>query len=259
VDRRSKPEIYIDHKMEGPTFTSENISVASLAKDGNAAAGQSRTLPPTTLSTSEEYRSRLADIYSRASVSDALIALFEHDKDPTLTSVTAPLVRKACEKRIERKVGAGSIVVEAANFAAMACWEPPAATPPILSDGELAELEKERPTFAQFTREIQRARMDVLGPDQKFWSLSLMGRDPERKDKGAVRAVIEPFVARARTDGVPLWLVAGNVRARDVYAYFGFRVVGYIESFPKVRAPGAQGVPSWIMVCNWPPEGEGRS
>lgn len=245
--------------MEGATFTSENISVTSLAKDGNTATGQMSTLPPTTISTSEEYRYRLADIYSRASVSDALITLFEHDKDPALTSVTAQLVHKACEKRIERKVGAGSIIVEAANFAAIACWEPPAATPPILSDSELLEVEKERPTFAQFTREIQSARMDILGSEQKYWSLSLMARDPGRKDKGAVRAVIEPFVARAKREGVPLWLVAGNIRARDVYAYFGFRVVRYLESFPKERTPGVQGVPSWVMVCNWPSEGEGGS
>ncbi|KEF62205.1 uncharacterized protein A1O9_00177 [Exophiala aquamarina CBS 119918] len=245
--------------MEGPAFTSENISVPSLAKNRNGPAGSQASLPPTTISTTEEYRYRLADIYSRASVSDALIALFEHDKDPTLTCVTTGLVHKACEKRIERKVALGSLIVEAANFAAVACWEPPAATPPMLSEGELLEIEKERPAFAQFTREIQGARSEVLGPEQKYWCLSLMARDPDRKDKGAVRAVIEPFVARARSEGVPLWLIAGNLRARDVYAYFGFRVVRYLESFPKERTPAVQGVPSWVMVCNWPAEGEGGS
>jgi hypothetical protein len=240
--------------MEGPTFTSENISVTSLANDRYASPGQQSSSPPSTTSTSEEYRYRLADIYSRASVSDPLIALFERDKDPSITSVTAELVHKACEKRIERKVQSGSFIVEAASFAAVACWEPPVATPPLFTAGELEEIEKERPAFAQFTRDIQNARVEILGAQQKYWALSLMARDPNRKDKGAVRAVIEPFVARAKREGVPLWLTAGNARARDVYAYFGFRVVKYIESFPKYRTSEDEGVPSWIMVCNWPPE-----
>lgn len=240
--------------MEGATFTSENISVTSIANDGHANPGQQSSLPSSTISTSEEYQYRLADIYARASVLDPLIGLFERDKDPSLTSVTAELVHKTCEKRIERKVQSGSLIVEAANFAAVACWEPPVATPPLFTAGELEEIETERPAFAQFMRDIQNARVETLGPEQKYWGLSLMARDPNRKDKGAVRAVIEPFVARAKREGVPLWLIAGNMRARDVYAYFGFRVVKYIESFPKHRKPKDNGVPSWIMVCNWPPE-----
>lgn len=255
--------------MESATFTSQNISVTSIAKDRDATPAQqqqrSSYVPPsTTTSTSEEYRHRLADIYSRASVGDPLIVMFEQDKDASITraGVTAALVRKACEARIERKVKLGSLIVEAGDFAAVACWEPPAATPPLATESELEEIARQRPAFAQFTRDLQRARLEVLGPEQRYWSLSLMARDPERMDRGVVRAVIEPFVKRAKEeDRVPLWLTAANTRARDVYAYFGFRVVRFIESFPRggriqEGEGGAEGggVPSWVMVCNWPPE-----
>lgn len=267
--RRHKPETTTPFNMESATFTSENILVASIAKDGDATPVQQRQrekssyIPPsTTTSTSEEYRHRLADIYSRASVEDPLIVMFEQDKDASITrvDVTAALVRKACEARIERKVKLGSLIVEAGDFAAVACWEPPAATPPLATEPELEAIAAQRPAFAQFSRDLQRARVEVLGPEQKYWSLSLMARDPEKGDRGVVRAVIEPFVKRAKEeDRVPLWLTAANTRARDVYAYFGFRVVRCIESFPRggriQEQEGERGsVPSWVMVCNWPPE-----
>ena len=88
-----------------------------------------------------------------------------------------------------------------------------------------------------------------------------MARDPERKDKGAVRAIIEPYVARARREGLPVWLEAGNERARDVYIWVGgFRVVGKILSgvgefdTSGKRTEGGKGVPTWLMVANWPVE-----
>jgi RimJ/RimL family protein N-acetyltransferase len=62
-----------------------------------------------------------------------------------------------------------------------------------------------------------------------------------------VRAIIEPLVERSKVERVPIWCVAGNDRARDVYAYFGFKVVKLIYS-------GEERVRTWCMVCNWPIE-----
>jgi hypothetical protein len=62
-----------------------------------------------------------------------------------------------------------------------------------------------------------------------------------------VRAIIEPLVERSKVERVPIWCVAGNDRARDVYAYFGFKVVKLIYS-------GEERVSTWCMVCNWPIE-----
>lgn len=72
-----------------------------------------------------------------------------------------------------------------------------------------------------------------------------MARDPLKTSKGAVRAIIEPFVRRAREERVPVWCVAGNEKARDVYAYFGFEVVRVVYS-------GEEKVRTWCMICNWP-------
>ena len=78
-----------------------------------------------------------------------------------------------------------------------------------------------------------------------------MARDPKRQDKGAVRAIIEPLVERARQERVPVWLEAGNERARDVYEWVGgFRVVGEVWS-AKGREEG-EGVVTYLMVANWP-------
>ena len=159
-------------------------------------------------------------------------------------------------KRVETKVAAGAFVVEAGNFGAVAIWEPPSSNAAPLTEAQLRDLAADRPIFAEFIREIQDAKMAVFGnAGQRYWSLAIMARDPRRRDKGVVRAVIEPYVKRAKEEKLPIWLVAGSARARDVYAYFGFRVVKVILSDPKdVAEDGEQAVPSWCMVCNWPLE-----
>ena len=247
--------------MATPMLTDANISLTSLSNcndnalpTATATATTTHTHPRITTSQSEEYRHRLADVTSRASLLDPLNIILQQEKTGEPTPVTPDLLYKAAKGRIDVKVAAGSSVVEAGNFAAVACWEPPEAVPADLPDKHFEEIAKERPVFAKFVRDIQDARLACLGKGQKFWLLSLMARDPERKDKGAVRAVIEPYVAKAKAERLPLWLVAGNPRARDVYAYFGFRVVQNILSYPKDRKGWEEGVSTWCMVCNWPVE-----
>lgn len=252
-------------ELEGPTITGSDVSVAVIASSDNNIHDQRQSRPQITIGTSAEYRHRLADISSRASETDPLNVLFEHDKaGGNSVTVDAARIYKGSLKRLETKIKAGAMIVEACNFAAAACWEPPSAVPDSLTEAELAELAIERPVFAEFLRLTQKSRNDLLGKDVKPWYLTLMARDPERKDKGAVRAVIEPFVAKAKEEKVPLWLVAGNERARDVYGYLGFRVVEVIYTFPQQRMSRGNddgvakeatvGIPSWCMVCNFPPE-----
>jgi len=145
-------------------------------------------------------------------------------------------------------------VVESGNFAAVACWQPPHANAPIATETQLQTIAAEgRPVFARFLRDYQAVLEEAFGTPSPppHWKLFLMARDPERKDKGAVRAVIEPFVARAKAERVPISLQAGSPRARDVYAYFGFRVVGVVHS---AMAGEEKSVPTWTMVYNWPVE-----
>ncbi|ROW12051.1 hypothetical protein VMCG_00839 [Cytospora schulzeri] len=219
-------------------------------------------LAPTTASNSQDYQHRLAEISSRATLHDPLNVLFQREKTGPLTPVTSTHLYDGCMARIKAKTAAGASIVEAAGFAAVACWEPPQSIPPDLHEEEIQEIARQgRPVFAEFLRDLQNARREVLGNHRQFWSLSLMARDPNRKDKGAVRAVIQPYVDRARREGVPLWLVAGNERARDVYAYFGFGVVKVLKSFPSQKTRLQDGlrkdeqmVETWCMVANWPPE-----
>ncbi|PMD16245.1 hypothetical protein NA56DRAFT_318614 [Hyaloscypha hepaticicola] len=203
--------------------------------------------PQVTSSNSPEYRHRLAEISSRACFSDPLNMLFQREKTGSLAQVTLRSLYESSLLRIETKVRLDSTIVEADNFAAVACWEPPRTDHLNHSVEELEELEKERPIYADFIRNIEAAKEACLGGTQEHWQFSLMARDPLRASKGAVRAIIELFVVRSREERVPIWCVAGNERARDVYAYFGFQVV-------KVVYSGEDLVRTWCMVYNWPIE-----
>jgi hypothetical protein len=199
--------------------------------------------PQTTSSNSAEYRHRLADISSRACLSDPLNVLFQRDRKGTSDQVTLEGIYESTLIRVEEKVGNGSLIIEADGFAAVACWEPPGKVRRSHTDEEIKELAKERPIYAAFNQDIDAAKMEFLGEGKQYWQLSLMARDPSRSSKGAVRAIIEPFVESAKKEKVPIWCVAGNERARDVYAYFGFEVVRVIYS-------GEEKVMTWCMVCS---------
>jgi len=246
--------------MDATTPAGQNISASSLSIADGGLSTSTTPLPRTTASQSSQYCHRLAEIVSRAAVKNSLDILFQQEKTGTTTPVTSELLYHAGKIRVDTKVAAGAFVVEAADFAAVACWEPPSATPPPFTESQLDEMAVKKPVLAQFQRDVHAARMACLGEGQRYWNLSLMARDPNRKDKGAVRAVIERYVARARAEGLPVWLVAANPRARDVYGYFGFRVVETIHLYAKDRreGDGQEGVLTWCMVCNWPPSPSGR-
>ncbi|KAK0105193.1 hypothetical protein ONS95_004412 [Cadophora gregata] len=218
---------------------------------GPISEGKSQTpqRPQITSSNSPEYRHKLADISSRATFSDSLNSVFQAERVGPASKVKLQDLYDATLFRIETKVGLGSHIVEADNFAAVACWEPPGAVHPNHTVEELEELALTRPIYSGFIRDIEAARTECLG-EQKCWQLTLMARDPLRTSKGAVRAIIEPYVKRAEEERVPIWCVAGNEHARDVYAYFGFKVVRIVYS-------GPDRVQTWCMVCNWPKFGPG--
>lgn len=147
--------------------------------------------------------------------------------------------------RIQHKLANGAILVEAGDFAAVACWEPPACTAKMeASDGDLLfPAFAERPMMHSFVRESATWRRKAVR-GRAYWHLSLMGRDPCRRDvKGAVRSVLEAGIWWAEREAAPIWLEAGNQRARDIYAAFGFTDLG-------VTWHGKQGaqVPIWMMI-----------
>ncbi|CZS91657.1 uncharacterized protein RAG0_02181 [Rhynchosporium agropyri] len=183
-----------------------------------------RPLPPISFSTDPSYRHKLADISSRATLSDPLNILFQSEILGSSSKILeASDIYTSTLVRVHTKVALGSFIVEADDFAAVACWAPPASVQPAHTESELTELGRQRPVFAAFLRSIELARTECLG-EVKFLQLSLMARDPERVSKGAVRGLLEWGLGKARREGYPVWCVAGNERARDVYAWLGFRV-----------------------------------
>jgi hypothetical protein len=46
---------------------------------------------------------------------------------------------------------------------------------------------------------------------------------------GIIRALVDPYLILARSEGVPVWLEATNEHARDVYMHLGFRTVEVIK------------------------------
>jgi len=246
-------------KMEATTVAVTNVSVTSLVNNEDASrtppTAEAPSTPPITTSQSAEYCHRLAEITSRATLTDPLNIVFAREKNGHSTPVTPEQLYIGALRRVETMVAGGGFVVESGNFAAVACWQPPTTSHPTFTETQLQEMAAEgRPIFAHFLREIQAAQRECFGDAVRppTWWLSLMARDPGRKDKGAVRAVIEPFVKRAREEKAPVWLVAGNERARDVYAYFGFRVVRVMKTFVPGDRKEGPGVNTWCMVCNWP-------
>jgi hypothetical protein len=235
--------------------------MATTMNPTDGSSGSPTTLyekkPVITVGTSTDYQHRLADITSRAIVKEPFYELFQNERLGALSPTSAGTHYQNNLIRIRRKMELGCVIVEAGNWAAAACWKPPGSDPGPIPN----EMLRNRPVFADYVRKYEAAKSRVLGSfveSGQYWHLSLMARDPETHTKGAVRAVIEPYLRKAVEDGVPILIEACSPRARDVYSYFGFVIVeefwigetkygsdGYEEE-------GGPGVPSWFMVFNAP-------
>ncbi|KAI0853878.1 hypothetical protein F5Y00DRAFT_269238 [Daldinia vernicosa] len=215
-------------------------------------------LPEVTTGTSERYIQGLASAVSRASATDPLTVMFQGEKLPpgqTTKDVDLATMQRivydSAITRLTAKIAAGGFVVEAGGFAAVACWEPGRAGDPHRMDVSTAAVSGKRPLFKAFVDRVTELMRVHLYPIAervsagRYWKLSLMARDPAVEYvPGAVRAVLVPFMERFTSDqneggAMPVWLEAGNERARDIYAHFGFREVGEIIT---------GGVKTWGMI-----------
>lgn len=97
----------------------------------------------------------------------------------------------------------------------------------------------------------------VYMQDRQYWYLNLIGRHPDRTDPGSsktwnpiskaivlidagvVRALIDPYLHRARAAGVPVWLEAISEHGRQVYEHLSFRTVAEVRlGVGKVNGDG---------------------
>ena len=71
---------------------------------------------------------------------------------------------------------------------------------------------------------------------------------------GVIRALFEPYIARARHEGVPIWLEAVSEHSKQVYEHLGFRTVATLHMGAGKATPdgelqvGGQGVPIYAMI-----------
>ncbi|KAI8960682.1 hypothetical protein F5Y11DRAFT_261607 [Daldinia sp. FL1419] len=213
-------------------------------------------LPRVTTGTSERYIQGLASAVSRASSTDPLTVLFQGEKLPPGQKASdvdlatmQRIVYDSAIARVTSKLGVGGFVVEAGGFAAVACWEP--ARVGDLPRTDVLIAMGSRPLFKNFADRSADLMREHLYPIAqrvsagRYWKLSLMARDPAVEYvPGAVRAVLVPFIERFTSDqneggAMPVWLEAGNERARSIYAHFGFREVGEVVT---------GGVKTWGMI-----------
>lgn len=243
---------------DGLKPTSPGITVQAVKEETVPNVG----LPPVTTGTSEKYIRGLAQASSRASASDPLNILFESEKLPqplrqgeSLSKETIQqMLYETAVKRLTAKIANGAFIAEAGNFAAVACWEPESIHEEPRKDVSIEHVRASgsRPIFAEFLEKSDAVKQthlrplaENMSPDGRFWHLSMMARDPSVPYvKGAVRAVLVPFVQRFTSpdaDGgpVPVWLEAGSERSRAVYAHLGFSEAGSWE---------AGGVKNWGMI-----------
>jgi len=206
-----------------------------------------------TTGTSPEYIAKMTVLASRAFVTDGFPVIVLRERYG-LTRVTREDLARHYGDRISAKVEAGATIFEAGNWAAAALWQPPIErSSPVEAE---SQPEQTSPTLADFLFRSDSAREKHLGKDRPYYYLSLMGRAPGRTEKGAVRAVLEPYISRAKSEGVPIWLEAGTERGRDVYSYFGFETVDMIVSgkgsynIDGIPVEGGEGVPTWLMMLD---------
>jgi hypothetical protein len=71
---------------------------------------------------------------------------------------------------------------------------------------------------------------------------------------GVIRALIEPYIARAREEGVPIWLEAASDHSKQVYEHLGFKHVSTLRMGEGKASPegelqdGGEGIPIYAMI-----------
>ena len=121
-----------------------------------------------TVSLPTEFRARVAHVCARASVADPFNSLLQREKysDPN-ADIDLEQLAVTNLMRINRKCDEGAFLVEAGDFAAVACWEPPACTgaPELVQVPD--EVEKDgRMLYADFPRGIERGKPSTMKPGQ---------------------------------------------------------------------------------------------
>ncbi|TVY80743.1 Uncharacterized protein LSUE1_G002553 [Lachnellula suecica] len=208
-----------------------------------------KILPPITIG-SIGRAEQIAHVICKAFAGDALnrAAILSLDSSPNDTVISLERCIQHFIPSIKNKAASGALLVEAGDWAAVALWVPPdVKIPPPNLNGNLS------PLIVEYFQKFSEAKKRHLR-DRDYWYLNLLGRHPERKDPGAIRALFQPFLLKAEEAGLPTWVEATNDHARDVYIHFGFKVVeevkigeGSVDGTGNL-VPGGSGVVIYGMI-----------
>ncbi|KAJ9252951.1 hypothetical protein DTO207G8_4471 [Paecilomyces variotii] len=179
------------------------------------------TLPAISI-VGEEYANQAAEVIAAAFSSSPFTGYLLRNADSTWPSNQIPseIILPHFQESTPKKLKYGAELVEAGNWAAVAVWFPPGRSIPI-EDNPDPRVKEYRDTFAQIKKQHLRGR--------EYWYLNLIGRHPNRTDAGAVRALIDPYLKKAREQGAAVWLEAITEHGKQVYEHLSFRTVAEVR------------------------------
>lgn len=242
--------------------TSSSLPASEPTATALATEASKSSLPPISIHTDTEAEARFNALAARVFVNEPITRILRLEAEKPADGVLRiEHVLNGYAIRTTRKLKDGGVIIEAGDWAAAAIWDPPGAyvMGPALTDSDRSK----KPIWAHFMNSIAAGKLKYMGPGANYWHLSMMVRDPAIQPpvKGAVRAVIEPYLRKAEEDGLPIWIEAGSARARDVYGYMGFELLEEMSSgkgthradgYLAVNGEEAPGVPTWFMIYNKP-------
>ena len=243
--------------MSKDALTSTTMSSAPSTQE-NQISKRDSPLPKMTVGTSEEYIEKTASVVSHAMLPSVIWALFfgrgtgGTGSDAWSDEERLQTYHSIVKQFLLPRAGSGAFIAEAGDFSACASWWPPGSHQPPKDVKDLDGLERQEGTLlVAFEREIQKVKTELISSryGQEFWHLALLGRDPRKKPalRGAVRAVLQPFIDQAAAEGKPIWLTTTSEHARDIYLHFGWQVV---------RTVTVEGHHQWCMILYPPYQGK---
>lgn len=224
-----------------------------------------RDLPPTEVLTTEDQVHAFTTLmalafYSSPTGPNALTTAFTTEIDNTPSPYPSPSINVArftshFHIGILQAFKDGATLICSPSIAApsaMAVWEPPNfnGTP----FDQVRTLPG--PILREWQVHTERMRSEYIG-SRPFYHLGFLGRNPDPSVpplKGAVSAIVVPFLERAREEGVPAWLEATSEAAVQIYEHFGFRVCEVVRmgvgrvSEKGWPMEGGKGERAWGMI-----------
>lgn len=175
--------------------------------------------------------------FANAALSRAFICEIDNTPPPYPSpTFNAARVRRHLSQGITDGARRGSELVEAGNFSSLAVWETTSYKGLPFSE----TLKNIGPIREEWRTKIKELKEKHIGTVTKedgttelnpFYHLGFLARNPLQTEnvKGAISAVVKPWLERAEKEGVPVWLEATYSHAVEVYQHYGFRLVEEIR------------------------------